>query len=336
MCVALHSERDLLEKPLYLSSSIPPHDSVPCYKIVYLPECLSPERCNNDTKGPFPISVVASFNKIKALVSTHHQLAAVLRNSSKLVVSDDGKKVRRQHPLSDSDMEDLQSRIIVAENLPNDHSYQNLMRVFSTVGSVKTIRTCQPQNSNGGPSAASRLSKMEKMLFSNKLHAFVEYENVEIAEKAVTELNDERNWRSGLRVRLLLKPALKSLQTRGRKSGNEGEGNAEDNLSTSDQLNKHMEDSTDMTSHEHTRKQVDFSIPDKDGPRRGRGHGRGKGRVRGQLQNSRGSHVGTPPASNPVNNEQLSAAKQLPGPRMPDGTKGFTMGRGKPVVSDIL
>ncbi|KAF9587225.1 hypothetical protein IFM89_039555 [Coptis chinensis] len=177
---------------------------------------------------------------------------------------------------------------------------------------------------------ARKLSTFKLPLFEQSLHAFVEYENVEIAEKAVTELNDERNWRSSLRIRLLIKPVLKSVQTRGRKSGNEGEGNAEDNLSTSDQLNKHMEDSADMTSHEHTRKQVDFSIPDKDG------HGRGKGRVRGQLQNSRGSHVGTPPASNPVNNEQLNAAKQLPGPRMPDGTKGFTMGRGKPVVSDIL
>lgn len=32
-----------------------------------------------------PISVVASFKKIKALISSHSQLAAVLRNSSKLV-----------------------------------------------------------------------------------------------------------------------------------------------------------------------------------------------------------------------------------------------------------
>lgn len=32
-----------------------------------------------------PISVVASFKKIKALISSNSQLAAVLRNSSKLV-----------------------------------------------------------------------------------------------------------------------------------------------------------------------------------------------------------------------------------------------------------
>jgi La-related protein 7 len=41
------------------------------------------------------------------------------------------------------------------------------------------------------------------MLFANKLHAFVEYETLEDAEKAILELNDEKNWRNGLRVPLL-------------------------------------------------------------------------------------------------------------------------------------
>jgi La-related protein 7 len=41
------------------------------------------------------------------------------------------------------------------------------------------------------------------MLFANKLHAFVEYETPEDAEKAILELNDEKNLRNGLRVHLL-------------------------------------------------------------------------------------------------------------------------------------
>lgn len=28
----------------------------------------------------------------------------------------------------------IQSRIVIAENLPEDHCYQNLMKIFSTVG----------------------------------------------------------------------------------------------------------------------------------------------------------------------------------------------------------
>ncbi|GAB2280508.1 hypothetical protein Dimus_015135 [Dionaea muscipula] len=70
---------------------------------------------NKDHVGYVPISVVASFKKIKAFISTNSQLAVVLRNSEKLVVSDDGKKVKRLHSLTASDMEELQARIIVAE-----------------------------------------------------------------------------------------------------------------------------------------------------------------------------------------------------------------------------
>ncbi|KAK8935502.1 hypothetical protein KSP39_PZI013689 [Platanthera zijinensis] len=61
--------------------------------------------------------------------------------STKLVLSDDGKKVRRLQPFTEADVDELQSRIVVAENLPEDHCYQNLMKIFVVVGSIKTIRT---------------------------------------------------------------------------------------------------------------------------------------------------------------------------------------------------
>jgi len=297
---------------------------------------------NKDVEGYVPINVVASFKKIKAAINSHSQLASILRNSNKLVVSEDGKKVRRQHPLTGSEMEELQSRIVVAENLPEDHCHQNLMKIFSAVGSVKTIRTCPPQTSNGGASSASRSGKADGMQFSNKLHAFVEYESVELAEKAVADLNDEANWRSGLKVRLLLRRTLKSAQARGKRIDHEGNANfEEDDTSTSGQPQsneKNLEDTAqqlDAQSHEHA---GDENVAEKEGgQKKGRSRGRGKGRGRGQYhhQNNRGSHVvGTPPSSNSVNNHtvQPSISKQPPGPRMPDGTRGFSMGRGKPIA----
>ncbi|KAJ4968647.1 hypothetical protein NE237_015348 [Protea cynaroides] len=292
---------------------------------------------NKDAEGFVPISVVASFKKIKALISSHQQLSLVLRTSSKLVVSEDGKKVRRLHPLTESDMEDLQSRIVIAENLPEDHSYQNLLKIFSAVGSVKTIRTCQPQTANGSSTAASRVVKMDNMFFSNKVHAFVEYDTLELAEKAIAELNDERNWRSGLRVRLLLRRTSKSAQARGRKTTYDAEGNdEEDEECTSEQpIDKQSEDSprpSDVVSHEHIGDEV--VIDKENGPKRGRGRGRGKGRGRGQPHNNRGNHVGTPPLNNPVQNEHQTFTKPPPGPRMPDGTRGFAMGRGKPIAAN--
>lgn len=291
---------------------------------------------NKDPEGYVPISVVASFKKIKALISSQSQLATILRNSTKLVISEDGKKVKRRHPLTELDMEELQSRIVIAENLPEDHCHQNLMKVFSAVGSVKTIRTCQPQPSNTNASSASRSAKAEGMFFSNKLHAFVEYESIELAEKAVAELNEVGNWRSGLKVRLLLRRTSKSGHTRGKKGQHENEGNCEeDGVSTSELNEKQLEDSSqqsDIHSYEYTGEEhVNVNVSEKEGgQRKGRNRGRGKGRGRVHHHNHRGNHhMGTPPK-----NEQLLPiiSKQPPGPRMPDGTRGFAMGRGKPLA----
>ncbi|KAK7285672.1 hypothetical protein RJT34_20450 [Clitoria ternatea] len=292
---------------------------------------------NKDPEGFVPISVVASFKKIKALVTSHSQLATILRNSSKLVVNEDGKKIKRRYPLTESDMEELQSRIVVAENLPEDHCHQNLMKVFSAVGSVKTIRTCPPQTANSGASSASRSGKVDGMHLSNKLHAFVEYESVELAERAVGELNDEGNWRSGLRVRLMLRRMSKPAQGRGKKGVDIEVGCEEDYTSPPDpQANeKQLEDAyfPDTQLQEHVGEESGY---DKEGgQRKGRNRGRGKGRGRVHChQNNRVNHSGIPSSNNAIFTDQVGA-KQPPGPRMPDGTRGFSMGRGKPVAVNI-
>lgn len=77
------------------------------------------------------------------------------------------------------------------------------------------------------------------------------------------------------------------------------------------------------------------------GSRRGRGRGRGgKGRGRGQYHNNNlngGLMIGSSPSSHPVHIEQpVVANKQPPGPRMPDGTRGFAMGRGKLVTTTSM
>ncbi|WP_232486405.1 hypothetical protein, partial [Streptomyces fildesensis] len=59
--------------------------------------------------------------------------------------------------------------------------------------------------------------KFDGIYFNNKLHAFVLYETVDMAEKAVAELNDEGNWRSGLQVRSMQKCMAKPNLVRGKK-----------------------------------------------------------------------------------------------------------------------
>ncbi|VFR00209.1 unnamed protein product [Cuscuta campestris] len=279
---------------------------------------------SKDPEGYVPIAVVLSFKKIKALLGNHAQLGKILCNSIKLVVSEDGKRVRRQHPLTEKDMEELQSRIVVAENLPEDHCHQNLMKIFSTVGSVKMIRTCQPQTTNGGSSSGSRTAKSDNMLPNNKLHAFVEYETAELAEKAVAELNDVGDWRNGLKVRVL-RSFFKE----------------EDTFTPEKQLpTKHADSQLNgFTGGEGG---------DKDGAKRGRNRGRGRGRPTpnnrgciGASSQSNGGNRGGGGGScysmaahhtNLPNNAGEQHKQQSSVPRMPDGTRGFSLGRGKPVA----
>ncbi|KFK37220.1 hypothetical protein AALP_AA4G229300 [Arabis alpina] len=318
---------------------------------------------SKDPEGYVPIHVVASFKKVKAVINSNSQLAMVLQNSSKLVVSEDGKKVRRVNPITESAIEELQSRMVIAENLPDDHCYQNLMKIFSTVGSVKNIRTCQPQNTGSGAPAAARSAKSDGSLFSiNKVHAFVEYEIVELAEKAVAELNEAGNWRSGLKVRLMLKRQTKEPkqgQGRGRKGHDVEVEHEEDDATTSEQqpIERQSEEcSGEWDTHVQELTIVGDEQGNEKAVRKGRNRGRGKGRGRGQphqnqIQNQNQNHngrgnnhyhhhqhhhqMGTPPSNNSMNNnmEQPGIGKQQPpGPRMPDGTRGFSMGRGKPVL----
>lgn len=297
-----------------------------------------------DQEAYVPLSFVVSFKKIKNGISGSSQLASILRNSKKLVVSEDGKKVKRQHPLTELDMEELQSRIVIAENLSEEHSHQNLMKIFSSVGSVKSIRTCPPLHPNGGVSSASRIGKGDAMHFSSKFHAFVEYESTEVAEKAVVELTDEGNWRNGLKVRLL-KIVLKSIQVRARRVGHDVQPIAkkgEEVVPEMQQLEEnHLEDSLQQSDNQFPELQGEDNIccnSHGKGPNSVGGKGKGKGMGRGRAHHpmSCGSLSGPPPLEMSIPTERLVVAKVSPVPRMPDGTRGFSMGRGKALAINVL
>ncbi|GLT40008.1 hypothetical protein SLA2020_141700 [Shorea laevis] len=258
-------------------------------------ESLS-KQINKDPDGYVPVSFIASTKKIKSLLINNQLLSQALRTSSKLVVSDDGKKVSRKLPFTEKDKEELQSCIVVVENLPEDHSHQNIDKIFSVVGSVKTIRICHPQESNSSRSKGD-------FFMSNKIHALVEYESTEMAEKAVEKLNDERNWRKGLRVRLLLRCSPKSV-LKNRKS--EFDGILDDDDSPHTECNEDSPHSIHADSAENNAEENSVGL------KKGWAKGRGKGR---------GSDALPKPT--------------FKGPRMPDGTKGFTMGRGKPLSTPL-
>ncbi|XP_010248222.1 PREDICTED: la-related protein 6C-like [Nelumbo nucifera] len=274
---------------------------------------------NKDPEGYVPISIIASSKKIKSLVSNNHLLVQALRGSSKLVVSDDGKRIRRKHLFTEREKEELQCRTVAVENLPEDYSHQNLEKIFGVVGSVKTIRVCHPQESNTSRSKGD-------VLISNKLHALVEYETVDQAEKAVEKLNDERNWRKGLRVRLLHRRTPRSIIKSRKPDYDHSDRNSEEDEAPPSES---LEDSSQPNSIEHP---MESNAEDSSsGSKKGWARGRGKSRGRCQSHNGRGLLAPSPQSTSSVLSEATTIKQTPRGPRMPDGTRGFTMGRGKPL-----
>nr|GEW79369.1 la-related protein 6C [Tanacetum cinerariifolium] len=280
---------------------------------------------SKDPQGYVPISVIASMKKIKSCITNNQLLAQALCSSSKLVVSSDGKKVRRKYPFTEKDKEELQSRTVVAENLPEDHSHQNLEKIFSVVKSVKAIRICHPQEPNSSRSRGD-------FVFSNKLHALVEYETAEMAEKAVEKLNDERNWRRGLRVRLMLRRSVCDLNP---KSVLKGRRSEFDGLI--DDENDEAHDLPEESSPSSLAESPPIEQNAEEGSKKGWARGRGKSKIRTTSHNGRGVLSQSPQSSGSNHSETSFSPKLSPkGPRMPDGTRGFTMGRGKPISSPPL
>ncbi|XP_059289020.1 la-related protein 6A isoform X1 [Lycium ferocissimum] len=279
-----------------------------------------------DKEGFVPVKVIASFRKVKKLTRETSIISAALRESSFLVVSPDGGKVKRLHPLPLSEIKDPKVCTVLVENLPEDRSVDNLRRIFGQAGNVKHITIRDPHTERD----PRKCTTAEKLL-SGKLHALVEYSTVEAAEKAVAILNDEQDWRFGLRVKLLMKTNKPGQSKKGWRDQDSDRNNNiqasdlavnEENHSSEHRVDSQDEEEGDLLSKGTI---VEHAQVEKNGPRvptRNRGRGR---------RNKRGIHGhghGTTTSSHAV-----EPSKPPPGPKMPDGTRGFTMGRGRPLSS---
>ncbi|KAK8933901.1 hypothetical protein KSP39_PZI015502 [Platanthera zijinensis] len=237
-----------------------------------------------DKEGFVPVPVIASFKKMKKLTKDLSIIEAALRTSSLIVFSSDGNKVKMLHPLPLPEIRDIDPQTVLVENLPKDHSEDNIWRIFGTVGHIVAVTVCDPHSEE----ALATLKKPD-LAISSKLHALIEYDTVEAAERAVSALNDDDNW-SGMRVQLLSKRKEEKLGNGG------GKGGRKRNKS------------------------------------RGKGHhyhfANGQGY---QPKPTCGQGHGTIPSG--CSAEGGITSKPIPGPKMPDGTRGFTMGRGRSIAT---
>ncbi|KAH7651823.1 La-related protein 7 [Dioscorea alata] len=277
------------------------------------------KQMKKDKAGFVPIALIASFRKMKKLVQDLCLIEAALRTSTELVVSSDGKGVKRSKPLPIAEINDAKARTILVENLPQDYSTENMQKIFGNVGKINEITICDPH-------LAEELANNKKVkAVSSKLHALIEYDTVETAKSAVATLNDEKNWRTGMRVEILLERMRKYglIQKDHKETLSEKKTRAEepntDAACVDGRSSKATYDNVGMAN-----KGEEEHLPSEKAGRRGRYKSRGRGQLP-QNSNKDGNDHGSSLSSEIV-------SKPLPGPKMPDGTRGFTMGRGKPIV----
>ncbi|KAM7530564.1 hypothetical protein LguiB_033974 [Lonicera macranthoides] len=266
-----------------------------------------------DKDGFVPVGVIASFRKMKKLTQDRSLIVAALRESSVLVVSSSGKKVRRLHAFPFAEVKDPKSCTVLVENLPEDHSTENIKSIFGSAGNINNICIRDP-NAVRDP----RKCTVGEKLLSGKLHALVEYETVEAAEKAVATLNDEQDWRYGMRVKL-----LKAMAKHGQRKKSWKDPESEKNCSVQ------ASDPADRDEELHDVK-PDEENADHLSKEKNENKDRNRGRSRRQrYRGSNGHGHGTVSATHTG-----EPSKPPPGPKMPDGTRGFTMGRGRPLPFD--
>lgn len=268
-----------------------------------------------DEQGYIPIGVIASFRKMKKLTTHKSLVVAALKESSLLTLSKNQKKVKRVHPFPLTEILDPELCTVLVENLPEDHTIENMKKIFGEAGIIKKITIHE-----GNATREGKKCSTEEKLLSGKLHAVVEYQTVEAAENAAAMLNNEQDWRYGMRVKLLKRRVKNAHRKKGHDSEKRSSVQA-DSLgdNESKQSSEHHDD---MPNEEHELHSEEHQSKEKNGDR-----GQNRRRSRKQkYQGPSGAGHGTP-----YHTHGGEISKPPPGPRMPDGTRGFTMGRGRPL-----
>ncbi|KAK1279714.1 hypothetical protein QJS04_geneDACA003137 [Acorus gramineus] len=202
-------------------------------------------------------------------------------------------------------------------------SFRKMKKLVQDSSQIEiALRTSSQLIISSDKKSVKRLKPLSDSDISNaELHALIEYETVEEAENAVATLHDEKNWRSGMQVKLLSKPKGKHSGRQHHKGVIPKKNN---DMPTFDvDGDKHM-NSSDHHDEIVGKEELDHLSE------QGGGRGRKGGRWRRQGYHINGHGDGHAPGGSSI--ECLS--KSAPGPRVPDGTRGFMMGRGKPIIAD--
>ena len=133
--------------------------------------------------------LISAYKPIKRLTLDWRQVASAVRgHSSLLEVNQEGTKVRRiaELPPPTEEAPCCNSRTVVATTFPvSSPSIRDVVNVFSVCGDIIQVRVLRPGNPTSG---GVRKYLAAHPHLQQKVCAFVEFERVQSAERAVREL----------------------------------------------------------------------------------------------------------------------------------------------------
>jgi len=269
-------------------------------------------------------------------------LAGALRGSKGVEVSDSGEFIRRVAPLKDWMSAEAQARTVILDNIPEGQGDEGYVRgLCEPVGAVRCARLgglpsdAEPPRPHEGP--AGRVFN-----FSTGFHALVEFEEEASALEAPKALTDKSNWRSGLRVRLLVDRKADKMYQRSddatERAKAAGGGDKKETGDATAQTCEANEGPAFQKPGRKGRKKKDYASWAAATPTfRNQAIANQGGGADGEGGATRGVSGEVPAASQglPVLGTAGGAAGRGGGrrqPRMPDGTRGFAAGRGRPLA----
>lgn len=135
--------------------------------------------------------LISAYKPIKRLTQDWRQIAfAVKKCSTKLEVNEQETKIRRIDQIPSYDPT-TPSKTVVATNFPmSSPTIRDVVNIFSSCGEIVQVRILRPGNPTSGD-VKKYLAIHPEM--EGKVCAFVEFENHELAQKAIRELNSSNN-----------------------------------------------------------------------------------------------------------------------------------------------
>mmetsp|Transcript_5510 Transcript_5510/g.16638 ORF Transcript_5510/g.16638 Transcript_5510/m.16638 type:complete len:447 (-) Transcript_5510:954-2294(-) len=152
-----------------------------------------------------PLKIIASFTKIKKLTGSWRVVAKAIECSAIVELNVARNSVRRRHKLPDPKMNPTWNRTVVVENLPRNLSIDKTRSMFAAAGVVEHVRQWNDKKVADDIKAyLAAVKNPHAVLRRGKPCTLIEYSSVAEAQSGCAMLTDETNWRSGLRVTMLL------------------------------------------------------------------------------------------------------------------------------------